>query len=278
MMHEKRKYTLIKALTYIGGKLYKVPQPRILILCYHSVHPERSFRSCHPHMFDRHLQWLKAHCDVIPLRDLLHIQFQSVSISKPQVIITFDDGHIDNYEYAFPLLLKWGIPATFFLTAGLLEQDPEVMQRFQRLRHTSREELEPLTWRQVREMIAAGMECGAHTYTHPNLLFLQKPQLVYEIKQVKAYIEDKIGQRVDGFAYPFGKPHCHFNRVHIDMAQEAGYKYAVAVFYRGILPRDSLWVLPRISINNNENVKILADKIEGRGIGWDTFMKGLPAG
>lgn len=140
------------------------------------------------------------------------------------------------------------------------------MQRFQRLRHSSREELEPLTWRQVRKMIAVGMECGAHTHTHPNLLFLKKPQLVYEIKQVQAYIEDKIGQRVDGFAYPFGKPHCHFNRVHIDMAQEAGYKYAVAVFYRGILPRDSLWALPRISINDNENVKILADKIEGA---WD---------
>ncbi|MBC8228074.1 polysaccharide deacetylase family protein [bacterium] len=259
------KYKITTAMAHIWGRLYKAPQPRIVILSYHSVHPTRIFRSCKPDMFEAHLQWLKENCDIIPLSSLFPIQFKDTPNAKPKVVITFDDGYVDNYQYAFPLLVKWGVPATFFATVGLLERHPEVMQRFQYFRHTGMEELEPLTWKQVQEMTDAGMEFGAHTYSHPNLIYLEKPQLEFEIKEAKERMEDKIGQRVDGFAYPFGRPRCHFNNVNLDMVRRAGYKYAVAVFFRGVLTRDSQWALPRFS-SNNDDVRTLADKIKGS---WD---------
>ena len=146
-------------------------------------------------------------------------------------------GMSDNYRYAFPLLLNADLPATWFVTVGLLEQDPGVIRSFQYFRKMGADELAPLAWSQVREMIDAGMTFGAHTYSHPNLLHLAQPQLEVEITRAKHDMEDRIGQPVDGFAYPFGRPRCHFNDRTVEIVQDAGYQYAVAAFFRGVVPR-----------------------------------------
>jgi peptidoglycan/xylan/chitin deacetylase (PgdA/CDA1 family) len=181
------------------------------------------------------------------------------------VAITFDDGYLDNYDYAFPLLMKHGLSATFFVTVGLLERDSEVIERFQLLRQTGTEETEPMTWQQAREMIEAGMELGAHTYSHPNLASLGHSQLEWELKEAKELMEKRIRQRVDGLAYPFGKPRRHFNALTLEMVREAGYQYAMAACFRRLLPRDSRWALPRFFITG-DSVDVLGSKIKG---GWD---------
>src|SRR6267378_6815015 len=92
--------------------------PRVLVLCYHSVHPLKSFRSASPELFEHHLHWLSGHCKVIPFSKIFNAL--SEKPDWPSVAITFDDGYADNYEYAFPLLQKYGLVATFFLTVGLI--------------------------------------------------------------------------------------------------------------------------------------------------------------
>src|SRR5690348_14461190 len=90
---------------------------RRVILCYHSVHSSKWFSSASPELFDTHLEWLKLNCDVVPLGKL--VEACAVG-SRPTVAITFDDGYLDNFEYAFPLLAKHRLTATFFVTVGLL--------------------------------------------------------------------------------------------------------------------------------------------------------------
>ena len=259
------KYKVKKAMVSMGSRLQCTFQSRAVILCYHSIHPTRSFRSATPELFETHLQWFKEHCDVVPLHELLSSPPCDGLHSGLKVAITFDDGYVDNYEHAFPLLMKHKLSATFFITVGLLERDSQVIERFRSLRQTDTEEIEPLTWQQAREMLDAGMELGSHTYSHPNLAPLGRAQLDWELKHAKTIMEERIGQRVDGLAYPFGKSHRHFNALTMEMVRDAGYQYAMAVCFRRVLPRDSRWALPRFFITG-DSLEILENKIKG---GWD---------
>jgi peptidoglycan/xylan/chitin deacetylase (PgdA/CDA1 family) len=238
-------------------------QPRRVILCYHSVHPRHPFRSATPDMFSLHLAWLTEHCDVVSLRTLV-AQREAPDHGKPQVAITFDDGHVDNHEYALPLLVRYRIPATFYLTTGYLNRDPAVLARFMALRGVTLSEIEPLSWQQVREFVTAGMEIGAHTFSHPNLAELAPERLPSEIAAPKAEIEDKLGRVVESFAYPFGQPHLHVNRPAIAAAAAAGFLTAVTASGRGVRPDDSLFGLPRFFASTS--VEILASRIRGD---WD---------
>src|SRR5437870_3556674 len=99
------------------------PARRVVVLCYHSIHPTKSFASATPVVFSQHLDWLAERCDVVPLAQIVR-GGATEARARPAVVITFDDGYLDNYEYAFPILASRGLPATFFVTVGLLEKDP----------------------------------------------------------------------------------------------------------------------------------------------------------
>ncbi len=101
----------------------------LLIVTYHRVLPgndprllkEQPGMYVHPDVFDMHLHVLKKHFDIIDLNTLFFdSSTPSPSKSKPRCAITFDDGWLDNYQHAFPLLLKHRVPATIFLVSELV--------------------------------------------------------------------------------------------------------------------------------------------------------------
>ena len=238
-------------------------QPRYVILCYHSIHPSRPFRSATPEMFVAHLRWLREYCDVVPLSTLV-TQRAAPRNGRPQVAITFDDGHVDNYEFALPLLVEHRMPATFYVTTGYIDRDPAVMARFTSIRRVTLPEIEPLSWEQLREFVAAGMEIGAHTFSHPNLAHLPPEQLPREVAEPKAEIEARLGREVGSFAYPFGQLNLHVNRAAIAAVEAAGFKTAVTAAGRGVRADDSLFTLPRFFASTS--VEVLASKLRGD---WD---------
>lgn len=257
------KLWIKRTLVGVWGKLCTVPpSQRALVLCYHSVHPTKTFASVTPPVFDSHLAWLTRNCQVVPFRDILR---PAAGGEAPRVAITFDDGYADNFEHAFPHLLQHGVPFTIFLTAGLLLRDQAVVDRFRALRACDAEGVRPLGWEQVRIMTQHGGEVGSHTYSHPNLALLSRAAAARELRLSKQVLETHLGLEVPLFAYPFGRPRQHFTRETVGLVAEAGYRQAAAVLCRGVRPEESPLRVPRFCVARDD-VASLSQKIAGA---WD---------
>ncbi len=94
---------------------------RIFILMYHRVDYEaRPFFETvvPPDVFERQVRFLSRHYEIVDLKDLK--MMERGGDGKDLVILTFDDGYRDNYTYAFPVLKKYGVPATVFLATDYI--------------------------------------------------------------------------------------------------------------------------------------------------------------
>jgi peptidoglycan/xylan/chitin deacetylase (PgdA/CDA1 family) len=262
-----------------AGRLMSRPNlsTRKVVLCYHSVHPDRTRISSSVRLFERHLEWLTEHCRIVSLVDLVSVAHIGQS-DRPTVAITFDDGYEDNHAFALPILLKHNVSATFFITAGLVERDPAVLQRFQHLLKCGPDDVVPLDWAQVRELRASGMDIGAHTYSHPNLARLSSDETKEELRKSRDLIGDRVGAPIDLLAYPFGKPRVHFTPTTIEIARATGYRLAAAVTFRGVRESDPVFRIPRF-FTDGDTLSKLEAKIQGAYdlLGWWQEHAPLPA-
>lgn len=106
---------------------HKYLVPKALVLMYHRVAEPASDVwevAVSPDRFEQQLQVLKQNYHVIPLKELVD-GFKNGAIKKNSIAITFDDGYVDNYLAAKPLLEKYGLPATFFIASGNVGQPRE---------------------------------------------------------------------------------------------------------------------------------------------------------
>src|SRR5687767_14564371 len=86
---------------------------RFQVLSFHKVSPDAHpfFEPVHPDVFDQYVQFLSRWYRVMDLNELVE-RSQRGEVPDRAVAITFDDGYKDNYEYAFPILRKYRVPAT----------------------------------------------------------------------------------------------------------------------------------------------------------------------
>lgn len=245
--------------------------PKAIVLNYHSVHPQRvgapATPAPTPELFARHLVWLKEHCDIIPFRHVLDTP--QGETNRPLVSLTFDDGFADNYDYVFPLLQSHGVHATFFLTVGFLEKDPTVLARLRTVWRPWEppDQIRPLEWSFVHEMRRAGMDFGAHTYSHFNLAELRADAAYADLRRAKDVLEERLGERITLMAYPFGKPRRHFTDETVDLVARVGYEYAAAIICRRVDARDRPLVIPRFYVMQ-DGLNTLREKTSGA---WDVL-------
>ncbi len=263
-MRRNGKVWLKKALSHLSPLLLGRDLRRVVVLCYHSVHPHKRFASATPELFTRHLEWLREHCDLIPFAAAPGDAARRAR-ARPAVAITFDDGYEDNHQYALPILSGLGVPATLFVTVGFIERIPGVIGRFRTLRRCNADDVRPLSWSQLKELRAAGLTIGAHTYTHPNLARMRARDAEEELSVARWVLEERLGERVHLMAYPFGKPRWHFTGETMTLVSRAGYEYAAAIGTRAVQPSDPLLAIPRFSVAGDD-LGTLAQKVFGA---WD---------
>jgi Predicted xylanase/chitin deacetylase len=281
----------------------------LLVLTYHRVGDEVSdpwdpaIFSATGEEFDEQVSFLKRKRLLVTLDEALAFVDGTDKSHRCRVLITFDDGYLDNYSIAYPVLKSHGAQGVFFLCSNIvgsghvpwwdhiaylvksgnkkkfsltfpspLEVDIEKnglgeslrkildlyktpenidLERFIReLKEAVNGKDLPadtrrfLTWDEAREMLAGGMAIGAHTHTHPMLSKLTEEDQRKELGLSRTIISEKLGVKVDSFAYPFGSPTA-FTKTTEKVAEETGFRGAFSYYgnmtnQRGAIDRFNL--------------------------------------
>lgn len=144
-----------------------------------------------PKKFEEQLVWLIQNgYHTISLYDLYNHLMVGAPLPDKPIILTFDDGYADAYENAFPLLQKYGLTGTFFVLTGPADRGGD--GRY-------------LTWEQMAQMSAAGMDIELHSREHYDLRHRSFQFLVFQILGGKQSIEAHTQKPVHWFAYPSGR-------------------------------------------------------------------------
>jgi peptidoglycan/xylan/chitin deacetylase (PgdA/CDA1 family) len=119
---------------------------------------------------------------------------------------------------------------------------------------TAHAECRPMTWSQLREMQAAGMEIGSHGVSHRILSKLEPAEMVAEIRESKQAIERELGVPAEVMSYPVGGPDAYDENV-IAAAREAGFKIACD-YVTGVnrLPSPPRHALRRLSVEREMDI------------------------
>ena len=154
---------------------------------------------CPPRRFRRQMAYLKwAGYRVVGLDEIVKKLRKGEGFSEKTVALTFDDGFRDNHKSAWPVLRKYGYPATVFVVSGLVGRTNEWMEQ----KGFAPREL--ASWKEIQEMAKHGIEIGSHTVSHAALTNNDAEKLYRELVESKKKIERHIGKPVRFFAYPYG--------------------------------------------------------------------------
>jgi len=226
----------------------------IPILMYHSIssHASPKFRSCtvSPEVFEKHLSYLdRHHYTSMTVTQFVRAMVQGQAKLPPRsVILTFDDGYEDFYTRALPALQRHGLVATLYVATMFIGGTSRWLQR-------EGESMRPmLTWHQLAKINTSGIECGAHSHTHPPLDMLAPSVARSEIVHSKELLEERLSQHVLSFAYPFGY---YTPRVR-QIVQESGYTSACAIKLTTNSLLDDPYALARLAIKPDTDVHDLA--------------------
>ena len=226
------------------------------ILMYHAVadHPAAATRglSVTPHALEKQLHLLvEQGYTGMTFSDLSEAFRKSGVLPERPIVLTFDDGYADFAHNAWPILSRFGFPATVFVTTGWIADAGE---------NAAGTPLDTmLTWAQVRALAAAGVEIGAHSHSHPELDQLPDAALRLELGVCRAMLEDCIGTPVRALAYPYGYS---THRVRL-AAHSAGYHCAAAVRNVRATSSDDPFMLPRLTIRRNTTESEFASIVSG---------------
>lgn len=171
------------------------------------------------------------------------------------VVITFDDGFADFTEHALPVLSGHGLTATMYVVTGCVGSTSTWLER------VGEGDRPMMSWVDLEALVAAGIEVGAHTHSHPQLDIINRSTAWEEIRRSRGVLEDRLGREVPSFAYPFG---FHGPKVRA-LVQRAGFRSACAVKDAMSGPGDDPYAIARVIVAGNTPVATLADLVTGRG-------------
>ncbi|MGM0588472.1 MAG: polysaccharide deacetylase family protein [Bacteroidota bacterium] len=226
---ETRETTNIKVLMYHRV----VENPDDIVDYWHAVHAEN---------FRQQLRLLERfNFTPITFEDYHLAQRGELTLPKKPIIITFDDGHLDTYEIAAPILEGFGMRAVIF-AMGNRSLDHAYWDQGKATIY-----FPLMADHHLRELRQAGFEIGAHSMNHRILPNLSLDQCTEEVQGSKDEIEQVLGEKIISFSYPYGRLD---NRVRA-VVREAGFEFACGVYSGPARFGEDRFDYRRLAINND---------------------------
>lgn len=198
------------------------------VLNYHKVDNYYHALSISPEEFEEQMAYLSQNdfTTITPDQLMAYLNHDRALPEKP-ILITFDDGYLDNYTNAYPVMKKYGFTATIFLVTSKVGKEENFMN-----------------WDQVRTMQKDGFVFGSHTVSHAALTKISHELVMTELIDSRKEMEQQLGVKVRYFAYPTGV----YNLQSEEMVKQAGYKAAFTIRYGQAGAESNPYALERIPI------------------------------
>ena len=238
--------------TYHASRLANGTSGGLRILMYHRVtdaHPHE--RLCVPVA-----QWEAQ------MRDLRDEGYRSLSLADAvrwierggalppkSVVITFDDGYVDNFHYAAATMARYGLTGMFFIPTARLDGPTR----------GSHPDDASMSWAQLAELLAQGHEIGAHSVTHRKLTLIDPAQRAREVRECKQALEQRLQRSVEFFCYPAGA----YDGLVKQAVRDSGYRGACTVEPGANRPWMDVFALKRTEISAVDSLWDVRKKLAG---------------
>jgi peptidoglycan/xylan/chitin deacetylase (PgdA/CDA1 family) len=182
-----------------GGRDWSLP-----ILTYHRIGNPRSDLDKSgvvlPREFERQVSWLKANgYNTITASHLNEVLHERAEMPPSPVLLTFDDGYEEICENALPALVANGLTATAFIVTGCVGKTNKWDE------DAGWGSIPIMSADQIRQWAQQGIDFGAHSETHPDMIKMTPVELASECSDCAQALSEILGRRVTSFAYPHGR-------------------------------------------------------------------------
>jgi peptidoglycan/xylan/chitin deacetylase (PgdA/CDA1 family) len=229
-------------------------KPQIRILTYHRF-LEKKYDpvAVRPVDFEMQLQWLIKHVDILEpnkFRATLRGEYQ---LDRDAVLITIDDGHRSFFEYAYPLLKSYKIPAILFVCPSFADSK-SYHDQF-------------LNWNELEQVYQSGIVIASHGFAHKSLSKLSIDEAQREVAEAKKQLLRHLQIDNPFFAFPFGTRN-DFSPVLADMLLKMGYEYCFTSIHGACTPLSRPNLFPRLKIESDESLATFRAIVEGHLDNW----------
>lgn len=186
-----------------SGYCYEIP-----VILYHNIDGAGPF-SVSSKQLDEHFRFFRDNnVTIVSLGDLATLLQGGIDPDKKYAIISFDDGYPAMKDKLLPIAAKYSYPVSLFVYTDYIGVKKGKL----------------LSWDDLRQMDALGLQIESHSVSHADLLKVQKTgsksELYRELYLSKRIIELMLNRSIDHFAFPYGS----FDRRTLRCADAAGYK------------------------------------------------------
>jgi len=219
------------------------------ILCYHRFGVKTSKLNVTPAAFEQQMEWLARNgYTVVTFARLARFLEGKEALPPKSVVITIDDGYRSSYEIAYPILKKFGFPATVFLYTDFVGAS------------------DAMTWAQMKEMTASGLvTIQPHSKSHANLTqrlpneseARYRERVRREVTTPVAALKDRLSEPSYTFAYPYGD----VNEYVVDLLIKDNVSQGVTVTAGGNPFYAYPYMLRRSMIFGNEDMDAFKSKL-----------------